>query len=79
MEGAECADRRLLERVREGVRRVPGDGALDFAEVRAELRPLAYSGWRVVEAEQDPAKAHPLTYARMGHDGVTRALAAAGL
>ncbi len=35
--------------------------------------------WLVVEAEQDPAKAHPLTYARMGHDGVTRALAAAGL
>ena len=26
----------------------------------------------VVEAEQDPAKAHPLTYARMGHDNLAR-------
>jgi inosose dehydratase len=25
-----------------------------------------YSGWLVVEAEQDPKKAHPLTYATMG-------------
>ena len=33
------------------------------------LRPLAergYEGWFVVEAEQDPAKAHPLTYATKG-------------
>ena len=26
-----------------------------------------YSGWVVVEAEQDPAKAHPLTYAKLGY------------
>ena len=26
-----------------------------------------YAGWLVVEAEQDPAKAHPLTYATMGY------------
>ena len=25
-------------------------------------------GWLVVEADQDPAKAHPLTHARIGHD-----------
>jgi len=31
-----------------------------------------YSGWLVVEAEQDPAQAHPLTYARMGHDNLAR-------
>ena len=26
-----------------------------------------YSGWIICEAEQDPAKAHPLTYARKGY------------
>ncbi len=25
------------------------------------------AGWLVVEAEQDPRKAHPLTYASLGH------------
>ncbi len=50
-----------------------------FIALLVALRLSAYSGWLVVEAEQDPAKAHPLTYARMGHEGVTRALAAAGL
>jgi inosose dehydratase len=33
----------------------------------------------VVEAEQDPAKAHPLTYARMGYDFLSNAVRAAGL
>ncbi len=79
LEKARGEDMSFLDAVLEGVFTVPGDGAVDFAEVLAELRPFAYSGWLVVEAEQDPAKAHPLTYARMGHDGVTRALAAAGL
>ena len=37
--------------------------------IRRSSRRLAehgYSGWLVVEAEQDPQKAHPLTYATMG-------------
>jgi len=32
----------------------------------------------VVEAEQDPAKAHPLTYARMAHDYIARQVTATG-
>ncbi len=50
-----------------GVYTVPGDGCVDFA---AALRPLAeagYAGWLIVEAEQDPARAHPLTYAKAGY------------
>ena len=47
---------------------VPGDGAVDFPSVLAALKAHGYGGWLVVEAEQDPAKAHPLTYARIGHD-----------
>ena len=34
------------------------------------LKPLArrgYEGWFVVEAEQDPAKANPLAYAKKGY------------
>ena len=38
------------------------------------LAEAGYAGWLVVEAEQDPSKAHPLTYARMGY----RNLKAAG-
>jgi sugar phosphate isomerase/epimerase len=38
-----------------------------------------YSGWVVVEAEQDPAKAHPLTYAKLGYRNLERFLAEAGL
>jgi inosose dehydratase len=30
----------------------------------------AYSGWIVVEAEQDPAKAHPLAYVSMGYNNI---------
>src|SRR3712207_5057572 len=55
----------FLDAVVAGVYTVPGDGCVDF---ETALRPLAeagYSGWLVCEAEQDPAKAHPLTYAKM--------------
>ncbi len=79
LEKARGGDMSFLDAVLEGVFTVPGDGAVDFTKVLGALRLSAYSGWLVVEAEQDPAKAHPLTYARMGHDGITRALAAAGL
>lgn len=47
-----------------GVYTVPGDGMVDYRAVFRELP--GYSGWVVVEAEQDPEKAHPLTYARKG-------------
>lgn len=56
----------FLDSVVAGVFTVPGDGMVDF---HAALRPLAsnaYEGWIIVEAEQDPAKANPLAYARQG-------------
>jgi inosose dehydratase len=61
-------DLSFLDGVIAGVFTVPGDGMVDFPAVLAELR--GYAGWLVVEAEQDPAKAHPLTYARLGHDNL---------
>ena len=71
-------DESFLRAVLDGVFTVPGDGAIDFPAVLRELAKHRYVGWLVVEAEQDPAKAHPLTYARMGHDNLARAAAGAG-
>ena len=59
-------DSSFLEAVLEGVFTVPGDGSIDYGAVLPSLKDAGYAGWLVVEAEQDPAKAHPLTYARKG-------------
>jgi inosose dehydratase len=53
----------FLQAVKAGVFTVPGDGCVDFSPVFAALKKAKYSGWMVVEAEQDPAKANPLEYA----------------
>ena len=45
---------------------VPGDGGLDFAPVMGALKAMDYSGWIVLEAEQDPARANPRVYAEIG-------------
>jgi inosose dehydratase len=60
-------DTTFLRAVLDGVFTVPGDGSIDYEAVLAPLARAGYSGWLVVEAEQDPARAHPLTYARMGY------------
>lgn len=77
MDEARRKDWSFLDAVVAGVYTVPGDGFIDFVGVLKELE--GYSGWVVVEAEQDPAKAHPLTYAKRGCANVRRALAEAGL
>jgi inosose dehydratase len=51
------------EGVRAGVFTVPGDGDIDFGPIFQALADAGFEGWMVVEAEQDPAMAHPLTYA----------------
>ena len=73
-----AADASFLRAVLNGVFTVPGDGSIDYAHVLAPLAQAGYAGWLVVEAEQDPAKAHPLTYARMGYVNLRRAAEAAG-
>lgn len=60
-----------------GVYTVPGDGMVDYTAVFKALP--GYSGWVVVEAEQDPEKAHPLTYARKGVAHLKQSLKEAGL
>ena len=61
-------DMSFLEAVLGDVFAVPGDGSIDFAPLLEGLAKAGYHGWLVVEADQDPAKAHPLTHARLGHD-----------
>ena len=57
----------FLDAVVEGVYTVPGDGCVDFEAALTPVAQAGYSGWLIVEAEQDPAKAHPLTYAKKGY------------
>ncbi len=78
LEAARARRRSFLDSVLEGVFTVPGDGSIDFPPVLRVLREAGYAGWLVVEAEQDPAKAHPLTYARMGFTTLRRDAVDAG-
>lgn len=54
----------FLEAVLSRVFTVPGDGMIDFKPIFEILAAAAYDGWMIVEAEQDPAWANPLQYAR---------------
>jgi inosose dehydratase len=72
MQDVKARDLSFLDSVLAGVFTVPGDGCVDYAAVLPPLAAAGYADWLVVEAEQDPAIAHPLTYARMGHDNLAR-------
>ncbi|WP_259782130.1 myo-inosose-2 dehydratase [Aestuariispira ectoiniformans] len=69
----------FLNGVIEGVFTVPGDGSIDYQRVADILAAQDYSGWLVVEAEQDPDKANPLQYATMGHQHLEQVARKAGL
>ena len=69
----------FLDSVLNGVFTVPGDGCIDYPALFEVLAEHNYSGWLVVEAEQDPAVAHPMTYATMGYQNLSRYCADAGI
>jgi inosose dehydratase len=73
-----ASDQSFMQAVLDGVFTVPGDGCIDFASLLRVLKAREYAGWLVVEAEQDPRKAHPLTYAKMGYRNLRAAATAAG-
>ena len=77
MARAGAEDWSFLKSVVEGVYTVPGDGMVDYPAVFRALP--GYSGWVIIEAEQDPAKANPLVYAKMGRANLARFLSDAGL
>ena len=74
---ARSKDWSFLDAVVEGCFTVPGDGMVDFPAVLGALP--GYSGWLVVEAEQDPEKANPLKYATLGCANLKRYAKDAGL
>ena len=75
---ARATDESFLDAVLGGVFTVPGDGAIDFAAALTALKVADYRGWLVVEAEQDPAKAPPLVYARRGFAHLSAAVRETG-
>ena len=62
----------------EGVFTVPGDGCIDYKPLLKILYNNKYSKWLIVEAEQDPKKANPLEYAKIGYSYLTKILAEVG-
>ena len=75
----ESAEKAFLDAVIAGAFTVPGDGCIDFYAVGKALKGMDYSGWIVVEAEQDPAKAPPKEYSQMGYDHILDVLKASDL
>ncbi|WP_209507862.1 MULTISPECIES: myo-inosose-2 dehydratase [unclassified Ruegeria] len=72
-------NRSFLDAVIAGAFTVPGDGCIDFQAVANALKAMDYSGWIVVEAEQDPAKAPPYEYSKLGYDHIVEVCGKAGL
>lgn len=69
----------FLRSMLNGAFTVPGDGFIDYGRLFKQLKASNYSGWLVVEAEQDPTVAHPLTYATLGANNLKKLCAEAGL
>lgn len=67
----------FLDGVLAGMFTAPGDGDLDFRGVAQALIDIGYGGWIVVEAEQDPARADPRVYSRIGLETMQRLLSPA--
>lgn len=71
----------FLDGVRLGVFTVPGDpeGCVDFAPVLKIAAEHSYSGWLVIEAEQDSAVREPFYYQNMGLEALKSGARDAGL
>jgi inosose dehydratase len=63
----------------DGAFTVPGDGCIDYKPLFDVLKKNNYNGWLVVEAEQDPSKANPLEYAKIGYKYLNETLRKSGI
>jgi inosose dehydratase len=79
LEQAWAGDWSFMDAVLAGIFTVPGDGSVDYPPLLRRLQAAGYEGWLVVEAEQDPAKANPLTYATMGYRNLVKLARDAGM
>ena len=68
-------DASFLDGVVDGMFTVPGDGALDFAQIINALDRHGYAGWIIIEAEQDPERANPHHYSKLGLDHIKSIIA----
>lgn len=75
---ARATDESFMQAVLDGVFTMPGDGIVDFPTILKILYDASYNGWLIAEAEQDPARAPPLTYAGMGFSNLVRMTLQAG-
>jgi len=62
----------------EGVFTVPGDGYIDYKPLFKILFRNNYSKWLIIEAEQDPNKANPFKYAKIGYNYLYKILKEVG-
>jgi inosose dehydratase len=71
----------FLEGVRRGTFTVPGDaeGGIDFEPLLRIAAEHGYTGWLVIEAEQDPDRYNPYDYQSLGLKTLKDAARAAGL
>ena len=63
----------------DGAFTVPGDGCIDYKPFLKVLNRNNYKGWLVVEAEQDPLKANPFEYAKIGFNYLSKTAKECGL
>ena len=68
----------FIDAILDGIFTVPGDGLIDYGAIARTLADIGYEGWVVVEAEQDPAKANPFEYSKLGFETMKAALEQAG-
>ncbi len=57
----------FLAAITAGIFTVPGDGFMPFANFIKSLKSNNYTGWCIVEVEQDSRKNCPFTYAKKAH------------
>ncbi|MEM9105886.1 MAG: myo-inosose-2 dehydratase [Pseudomonadota bacterium] len=81
MKQVEDEDLSFLEGVRRGVFTVPGDpeGGVEFEPVLDVAARHSYSGWLVIEAEQDSAVRDPFHYQKLGLNSLKSMAKSAGL
>jgi inosose dehydratase len=58
----------------DGVFTVPGDGCINYEPLVKILYENNYEKWLIIEAEQDPKKANPLEYAKIGYNYLSKKL-----
>ncbi|WP_298770695.1 myo-inosose-2 dehydratase [uncultured Shewanella sp.] len=70
LQATRAVDKSFLNAVLDGVFTVPGNGDIGYNDIFSALKAQHYKGWLVVEAEQDPAKADPLTFAKIAYETI---------